>query len=170
LDNNEVDFINCQGVLHHTSHPERILSEFKRILRPEGHECVMVYNRDSLWFHLYTAYEKMVLQGEYKGLSIEEAFSRNIDGSGCPMARCWVHEEFEAISRSVGFSCEYHGGYLSYPELFSFRSYYDKAIADTRLSSEHRIFLQSLVLNKKGLPLYKGFLAGMGGVYTLKHS
>ena len=86
-----VDHVNCQGVLHHTSHPERILAEFARVLRPGGTATIMVYNRNSVWLHLCTAYERMIVEGAFRGLDVEEAFARNTDGPECPISRCYRH-------------------------------------------------------------------------------
>src|SRR4051812_48672595 len=43
-----VDFLNCQGVLHHVSDPESILRELRRVVKPAARGVVMVYNRDSI--------------------------------------------------------------------------------------------------------------------------
>lgn len=46
------DEIYSFGVIHHTDHPERIVAEMKRVLRPGGRFLVAVYHRWSL----FTAY------------------------------------------------------------------------------------------------------------------
>ena len=75
----EVDYIYCEGVLHHTTNPEVTLGEFSRILKRGSKVCLMVYNRHSLWLHLYTAYQKMVIENAFPGMDILQAFSRNAD-------------------------------------------------------------------------------------------
>src|SRR5205807_1671750 len=80
-----VDHVNCIGVLHHTSRPDLILAEFYRVLKSGGTGCIMVYNYESVWLHLYTAYERMILEGAFQGLSIRAAFAKNVDGEGCPI-------------------------------------------------------------------------------------
>src|SRR5438309_3634919 len=50
-----IDHINCGGGLHHTSQPTSILREIFRVLTPGGTLNVMVYNRESIWYHRYTA-------------------------------------------------------------------------------------------------------------------
>lgn len=168
LEDSSVDYINCAGVLHHTSDPLALLKEFHRILKPGSRACIMVYNRDSLWYHLFTAYERMIVQGAFKGLSVEEAFGRNTDGENCPIARCYSADEFIASCREAGFDCEYAGGYLSDTELSSYKKYGKKALADKRLNDEHKEFIAALTFDAEGLPRFRHHYAGIGGVYWLR--
>ncbi len=161
-----VDFINCQGVLMHTNLPNRILVKLHRVLKPNCRTCVMVYNRDSIWFHLYTAYEQMIVKGNFTEMSVAEAFSRNTDGADCPIARCWRPEEFALMCESAGFVCEY-GGYLSDTEVNSLKKFRQQALEDERLGAEHTEFLRELVFDGKGLPIYRSKYAGVSGVYHL---
>jgi hypothetical protein len=39
------------------------------------------------------------------------------------------------------------------------------AISDIRLNEEHRNFLSELVFNEKGMPMYKGNIAGIDACY-----
>ncbi|MGQ0812303.1 MAG: class I SAM-dependent methyltransferase [Nitrospiraceae bacterium] len=110
LADNSVDFINCQGVLQHVTYPERVLREFFRVLKPTGRAVIMVYNRNSVWFHLYTAYEKLVVEKAFSGLDTATAFSKNVDGVTCPVARCYVSEDFSRICERIGFVVAYAGG------------------------------------------------------------
>lgn len=163
-----VDYIYCEGVLHHTSNPRDILADFGRVLRPGGKACIMVYNRDSVWLHLYTAYEKMILQGEFKGLDIDSAFARNTDGVECPIARCYSGSEFSAICERAEFEVEYVGGYLSLHELGCLKRLARRAVKDDRLAPMHRQFLQLLTYDQQGFPMFEGKHAGVGGVYRLR--
>ncbi len=163
-----VDYIYCGGVLHHTSNPEAILQEFYRVLRQGSEACVMVYNRNSLWLHLYTAYDKMILKTAFPGLSLTEAFSKNTDGEACPISRCYAPEMFIAMCKQAGFPrAEFVGGYLSRHELSLLKDLGRKAIEDHRLGTEHREFLRNITYDKKGYPMYQGKHAGIGGVYRL---
>ena len=45
---NSFDFVYSWGVLHHTPDIAKAVSEIKRVLKPWGKTCVMLYNRDSL--------------------------------------------------------------------------------------------------------------------------
>jgi len=167
LGDQTVDYINCSGVLHHTSVPQDILKEFYRVLKPHSRACIMVYNRNSLWFHLYTAYDKMVVKNAFSGLSLDEAFSKNTDGEACPISRCYRSEEFIGLCETAGFQAEFVGGYLSQHELNLLRALHGKALKDDRLADEHKEFLRGLVNDEHGYPMYNGKHAGIGGVYTL---
>ena len=167
LDDNSVDFINCQGVLQHTSHPETVLQEFHRVMKPQARGVVMVYNRDSLWLHLYTAYQCLVLQDAFPGLNAYEAFSRNVDGVACPIARAYAERDFRSLCEEIGFIVEYAGGYLAETEMASLKRYRESALQDPRLQDEHKEFLRNLTFDRTGYPLYRGKHAGIGGVYRL---
>jgi ubiquinone/menaquinone biosynthesis C-methylase UbiE len=167
LADHSVDYIYCEGVLHHTSYPQEILKEFFRILKPNTTAMIMVYNRDSLWFHLYTAYIKRILENTFLNMDIETAFSKNTDGENCPVARCYKSSDFIALCEASGFQTDYVGGYLSLHELNCLEKYKETAIADSRLEEEHRNFLLNLKLNDLGYPVYDGKYAGIGGVYKL---
>jgi ubiquinone/menaquinone biosynthesis C-methylase UbiE len=162
-----VDFISCQGVLMHTSEPGKILSEFFRVLKPNSKACIMVYSRPSVWFHLYTAYEQMIVKKAFSGLKVEEAFSRNTDGLDCPMSRCFPKEDFIGMCMQAGFECQFAGGYLTETELICLKRYLNLALDDTRLGQNHRQFLRSLDFDEKGLPKFQGYYAGVPGVYHL---
>lgn len=170
LDDATVDHVNCQGVLHHTSDPEAILRELARVARPGGTGTIMVYNRDSVWFHLYTAYERMVVEDVFPGADVHEAFRRNTDGPDCPISRSYPPEEFAALCRDAGFDVEYVGGYLSKHELNVLDRSWASAIGDVRLASEHRDFLRALHYDFEGRPMYEGRHAGIGGTYRLRKS
>lgn len=167
LEDASVDYINCAGVLHHTGNPQILIQEFHRVLRPRSLACVMVYNRDSLWFHLYAAYVKVIVEETFGGLNIEEVFSKTTDGVDCPIARCYRSEEFISMCEAAGFQCEYVGGYLSDTELESYRKYGKAALRDKRLPSEHKQFIASLTFDSEELPKHNGLHAGIGGVYRL---
>jgi ubiquinone/menaquinone biosynthesis C-methylase UbiE len=168
LDTASIDFVNTGGVLHHASDPLGILRELRRVLRPGGRAHIMVYHRDSVWWHLWTAYVRMVVQGDFAGLSIEEAFARNTDGEECPISRAYRGEEFLAMCREAGFEGRFLGGYLSQLELKVLADHLDDAVASSRLDAEHRDFLRALTFDDRGFPLHEGRHAGIGGVYRLE--
>ncbi|MGQ0535348.1 MAG: class I SAM-dependent methyltransferase [Methanobacteriota archaeon] len=164
-----VDHVHCGGVLHHTSNPEAILEEFARVLRPGGTARIMVYNRDSVFFHLLVAYEAMIRDARYAELSVEAAFARSTDGGECPLARCYRAPRFLEVCRDSGFSdCAYAGGYPARAELEALWRRRGDALAEPRLGAEHKEFLQALSPDSQGLPLFEGKHAGVGGVYRLR--
>jgi SAM-dependent methyltransferase len=170
LSDGYVDFFQSQGVIHHVSHPEALLRELHRVLKPGGNACVMVYNRDSIWFNLYVAYEVMIRDGQYSDLSIEDAFTHCTDGPDCPISRCYRGDEFTALCSEVGFEVEYLGGYLSQVELTSVAESLREAREDARLGGEQREFLNSLTFDEDGYPMHAGLHAGIGGTYRLRRS
>lgn len=160
-----VDFAQCAGVLHHTSDPQGILRELRRVLKPGGTARFMVYNYESLWLHLYTAYVRMIRERAFPGMSLLEAFARNTDGEECPIAHCFTHEEFGPMCAEAGFDWQYLGGYLSTHELQLLARYRDEALASSGLDDRHKDFLRELTVDDQGLPLYRGLHAGIGGSY-----
>ena len=52
-----IDIIHTMGVLHHIENTNAVFREFKRVLKKDGFVQAMVYNRDSIWYHLHVAYE-----------------------------------------------------------------------------------------------------------------
>jgi ubiquinone/menaquinone biosynthesis C-methylase UbiE len=168
LGDEAVDFFQSQGVIHHTSDPDGILRELHRVLVPGGRGVIMVYNRQSLWFHLYTAYEKMIVAGAFEGLDVHEAFRRNTDGPECPISRSYVPSEFVALCEAAGFEAEFVGGYVSTNEMRALEQSWLKAIVDQRLAAPHRNFLRSLTFDVAGRPMHEGRHAGIGGTYRLR--
>ena len=168
LDDGSVDHVSCQGVLHHTSDPQAILGELCRVLRPGGTGSVMVYHRDSVWWHLWTAYDRMIVDGTLAGLELTEAFRRNTDGPECPISISYRGQDFVAICERAGFEARFLGGYLSRHELERLRTSWAAAIIDERLADEHRTFLRALTYDIGGLPMRRGVHAGIGGAYRLR--
>ena len=166
LPDGSVDYINCLGVLHHTSQPDAIMKEFFRVLAPGGRATIMVYHRDSIYVNLRIAYELQIVEGQYRGLSAMEAFSALADG-GAPIARLHGAEEFAAYCRSFGFETTYMGAAFSQTELDSWKRCGRQAMEDTRLGPAHRSFLAELVEDARGFPMRDGMPAGLDAVFRL---
>ena len=109
LEDASIDLIHSSGVLHHTPHPLAILKEFRRIVRPDGSAQIMIYNHDLIFVHLGVLYTKMILNGEFPGLSLEEAFQRSTDGPDCPISRCYRPPEWITLCHEAGFDAELRG-------------------------------------------------------------
>jgi SAM-dependent methyltransferase len=162
-----VDYINCQGVLHHTTDPARLLREFRRVLTSRGRAVVMVYNRDSVYFHLYAAYVLMVVQELFHGQSVEAAFTASTDGPRCPIARAYTARDFVVLCEGAGFSATFSGGYPAEEEIAWMNEHLDAALASPRLGEPHKTFLRDLETDDLRYPMYRGHYAGVGGVYHL---
>jgi len=125
----------------------------------------MYNDKKSLWFHIYSVNERMIIQEAFSGLNAHEAFSKNTDGEECPISRYYTPEQFASICQAAGFeSIGYKGGYVSESELKSLHKYGKIALEDESLSDEHKEFLRSLVFDSREMPLYLGKNAGIGGV------
>jgi ubiquinone/menaquinone biosynthesis C-methylase UbiE len=168
LSDGSVDYVHCAGVLQHATDPSGILAELRRVLRPGGSGRIMVYNRDSTWFHLYVAYRLIVRTKEFAGLAVEEAFQRSTDGFDCPIARCYRPAEFLAMCTTAGFEAAFVGGYPSNLELEVIASDLKRARRSRRLAAEHRAFLATLTIDDRGYPMSGGKHAGIGGVYVIR--
>ncbi len=166
LEDGSVDYVHCGGVIQHTTSPELVLRELARVLRPGGRGRIMVYNRDSLYFHLYTAYTRRILEGLFDGLTPDEAFARNTDGPKCPISRAFRPSEFCELARGAGFEIEFLGGYYADIELELWRDTGADALAEPRLGDEHRDFLRRVTDGADGYPEFEGSYAGVGGVYA----
>lgn len=166
LEDDSIDLIHSSGVLHHTPDPKRILREFARVLRPDGSAQIMVYNYDSIFVHLYAAYQKMIVEGAYRGLTLRQVFSKLTDGESCPISECYTPAEFATTAESAGFKCALKGCAISVFEMRLLPSRFD-AVADRRLPAESRAFLYDLTFDDKGRPLHGGAVAGVDACYRL---
>ena len=167
LDCESIDYVHSSGVLHHTPDPVAILREFHRILVPGGRARIMVYNRESLWLHLYVAYQKQVLEGAYAGLSLLDAFSKTTDGEDCPISRAYAPTEFVGLCRQAGFIADYLGAAISMHEAGLFQRLRYDAVQSRALPSESRRFLLELKLGSHGFPMYRETYAGVDACYRL---
>ncbi len=162
FENNAFDVVHSSGVLHHILDPLPTISELHRVCRPGGQAQIMVYNADSVWMHLYVAYQKMVLEGQFAGLDMKAAFARSTDGENCPVARCYRAAEFATVLEKAGFEVTGIGSSISCnPEMQLLPKRYE-AILDQRLPAESRKFLAYLTFDDRGRPVHDGRVAGIG--------
>jgi ubiquinone/menaquinone biosynthesis C-methylase UbiE len=167
LDDGSVDYLHCSGVLHHTPEPLTLLKECRRVLRSGGTARIMVYNYDSLWVHLYVAYQKQLVEGAMQGLDLRAAFAKTTDGPDCPISRVYRPAEFVALAVEAGFDGRFLGAAVSMHEAGLLPKRFD-AIADRRLPSECRRFLAELTFDEHGLPRHRSHFAGINGCYLLR--
>ncbi len=168
LPDGSVDWIQCGGVLHHTTHPHAIVRDFKRVLRPGGEGRLMLYNRDSVMYHVWIAYAQMIVNNAFPGLTVDQAFTRSTDGPDCPISDAWQSQRVLDMIERAGLEGTYRGGYVSVMELEWLEQYGGAAKADERLAGEHRRFIAELERDANGLPMWRGKYAGIGGVYTIR--
>jgi len=169
LPDSHVDWVHCGGVLHHTTHPAEILGEFHRVMKPGSEGRLMLYNRDSVFYHLAIAYVEMIVNQAFPGLSVDEAFTRSTDGPDCPVSDAWPPQRVLDLIAKAGFDGEFRGGYVNvHEEMDWLREYGDAAKADARLAAEHRRFLSELTTDVHGYPMWNGKYAGIGAVYTIR--
>jgi SAM-dependent methyltransferase len=163
-----VDYLQCLGVLMCASSPKGMLEQFRRVLKPTGRAAIMVYNRPSVYYHLYTAYEKMIVEDAFPGLTVDEAFQRNTDGPECPLSLAWEPGDVRTMCEDAGFTATYTGGYLAKHELVCMERSWDRAIVDERLGDESREFLRDLRMDHRGLPMRGAWHAGVGAMFHLQ--
>jgi SAM-dependent methyltransferase len=168
LDDGGIDYVHCAGVIQHTTAPELVLRELARVLRRGGRGRIMVYNRDSLYFHLYTAYARRILEGLFADLTADEAFARNTDGPDCPVSRAFRPSEFCELATRAGFEVEFLGGYFADIELDLWQTSGADALAEPLLGDEHKDFLRLLTDGADGYPCFDGRYAGVGGGYAVR--
>jgi SAM-dependent methyltransferase len=160
-----VDLVHSSGVLHHTPIMDSILAELRRVLKPGGQARFMVYHADSLWMHLYVAYERQIVQGIDSNLDLAEAFQKSTDGPGCPISRCFTQSQFDKRASATGFRLESFGVAVSAWEMTLLPKRF-AAIMDPRLPATSRDFLAGLRFDEHGLPLARrGVHAGVDGCY-----
>ena len=164
LDTSSLDFVISSGVLHHIFDLDSALSEIHRVLKPGGRLLTMVYNRDSVWAHLYVPYLRQIKSKIDPGLSFGEAFRRSTDGADCPKSVCYRPAEFESILADRGFRGGYTGAAISVHEMGLLPYRFD-AIQDSGLAEEHREFLVRLTFDEFGRPLHEGRVAGIDGFF-----
>lgn len=190
IEDNSVDFINCVGVLMHCSYPEHILQEFFRVLKSGGRARVMVYNKYSIWKHLYVGYQKMVLgqpinhaavaedhysaenKKYYEGLDLERVFTMSTDGPNCPVSANYSPQEFIALANKAGFQAEFSGAYFSILELGIFRKFRDDIIGNklprfNEINEVSKDFIKHITISNDGYPKYNNHNAGIGAVFEL---
>lgn len=164
LEDSSVDHIHSSGVIHHTPNPQAILAEFRRILRDDGEIRIMVYNYDSIYLHLYTAYIVQLWENRYRDLSVRDAFRHLTDGDDCPISNVYRPDEFLGLANEAGLQGELLGCAVSNCEMLWMSKRFE-AIGDRDLAREHRDFLTDLTFDNRLRPMYGGRHAGVDGCY-----
>jgi ubiquinone/menaquinone biosynthesis C-methylase UbiE len=168
LEDSSFDFMHSSGVIHHVEDTVATLQELRRVMAPGARGQIMVYNRNSIWFHLYVSYQIRLVEGRYADIAIEDAFARSTDGEDCPISRVFAPDDFTAIVEKAGLRCRFIGAGISAYEAMLFHELRFKANMDRRLPKESRRFLHDLTLDSRGLPMYGSHLAGVDACYEIE--
>lgn len=165
-----VDHVHSSGVLHHVPDPVRVLRELRRVLRPDGRMRLMIYNRDCIWFHLFSAYTVRFTQNVRAPaggrLTVEDAFRRSTDTADCPISHAWTPADVAMLAAQAGFRARHLGNAVSVREVAILPERFD-AILDPELEDEHRRFLLGLTFDARGVPFSGEHAAGIDGCYEL---
>ena len=164
IESSSIDLVHSSGVLHHVKNIEFALTEIRRIMKVGGKLQVMVYNYNSIWLHLYTAYVYRIEIGLYKEHSLLEAFRRTTDGPYCPISYCYKPYKFLEMVNLLGFKGQFKSASMSLHELELLPRRF-AAIQNRKLAREHRDFLSAISFNEFGHPLVNGDVAGINACY-----
>lgn len=165
-----VDHVHSSGVLHHVPDVLAILKELRRVLKPGGTMNVMIYNYDSIWFHLYVAYVKCIVEGLYTDKSLREAFRHTTDGPNCPISNVYKPQEWIEICEETGLKASLKGVAVSLWECHVLQQHRHMACMNERLPAESRDFLLSLTFDENGFPMWQDRYAGIDGCYSIARS
>ena len=128
----------------------------------------MLYNRDSVMYHVWIAYAQLIVNDAFPGLTVDQAFTKSTDGPDCPVSDAWAPQRVLDMIAAAGLEGTFRGGYVNFMELDWLKRYGPDALNEPRLGQEHRQFIAELELDAQGLPTWHGNHAGVGGVYTIK--
>lgn len=113
LSDNTFDFIVCNGVVHHTPHPEKAVANLYRVLKPGGLLSIQVYYRN--WFlrrpawwitrSLLNALEPDPSRDMICEAKTPDEFARLYDGKGNPLGRLYTHQEFKQLLSQFKITC-----------------------------------------------------------------
>ena len=167
IDDNSIDVIKSDGVLHHIENVDFVLREFKRILKKNGVINLMIYNRDSLWFHLHVNYELMVKKKIFSNSSDEEVFKISTDGFQCPVSYCFSPSKFIEICKKNKFRTKLKNVSISLFEL-SKVNLINEAINSEKIKLSSKDFLKQIYF-KRRIPYFRKNIAGINAYYELRN-
>lgn len=96
----EYDLVYSFGVIHHTPHPERVIEEIRKYVRPGSTVKIMVYHRYS-WKVLWI----ILTEGKGRFWRIDDLVARNSEAqTGCPVTYSYTRRDVPQFLR--GFQVE----------------------------------------------------------------
>tara|TARA_B100000989_G_C19511458_1_gene459285 strand:- start:344 stop:1258 length:915 start_codon:yes stop_codon:yes gene_type:complete len=166
IKHNSIDIIQSNGVLHHIDDLEFVFQEFDRILKDDGKIRVMVYNKNSIWFHLHVAFEMKIKKEIWVDLSLEDLFAKTTDGFDCPISHCYEPKSFINICKKNNFKACLTGISISLFEMSKINLMWE-AQKSKLLNVESTDFLKKIEFNKRGIPYYEKNVAGINSYFEL---
>ena len=114
LDSSSVDFVNCQGVIHHTPNTEDCVKEIYRVLKKGGRASISVYYENFLikvaakYLPLINWFSKILLRDMGRDRAFHNAKSKDdlirlYDGKDNPIGKCYSKAEFFNMVKNAGF-------------------------------------------------------------------
>jgi len=127
FDDASFDHIYSWGVIHHSPQTETIVAEMRRVLRPGGTACVMIYNRTSINYYVEIMFLRKIFRTllrpsfmprllatilrfdraklerhrailrDRPRMTKQEWISINTDGPDCPLAKVYGAAEARAL-------------------------------------------------------------------------
>jgi len=83
------DLVYSFGVIHHTPHPAGVITEIRKVIKPDGEFRMMLYAKNS-----------------WKNFMIEGGFDQPEAQSGCPIAFTYTQDEVRQLLADAGFEAE----------------------------------------------------------------
>jgi|TARA_Y100000294_G_scaffold173180_2_gene188932 ubiquinone/menaquinone biosynthesis C-methylase UbiE len=115
LDDETFDFVNCQGVIHHTPNTGACLEEIFRVLKPGGRGSISVYYENLLVrvasrsLPIFRIVAKLLLRDTGRGrnfakIRTKDDLTRYYDGADNPIGKSYSTKEFRYLLESSGFN------------------------------------------------------------------
>ena len=87
------DLVYSFGVIHHTPHPDRVVTEIKKYLLPAGELRIMLYSKVS-----YKLFSVMHEEGVWDMSQMDELIARNSEAqTGCPVTYTYTFDEVRRL-------------------------------------------------------------------------
>jgi len=87
------DLVYSFGVIHHTPHPDRVVTEIKKYLPPAGELRIMLYSKVS-----YKLFSVMHEEGVWDMSQMDELIARNSEAqTGCPVTYTYTFDEVRRL-------------------------------------------------------------------------
>jgi 2-polyprenyl-3-methyl-5-hydroxy-6-metoxy-1,4-benzoquinol methylase len=102
LDEEPYDLVYSFGVVHHTPHPERALSEMRALTAPGGTLKLMIYHRRS-WKVFWT----VAAQGRGRFWRADELIAQHSEAeTGCPVTFAYTRSQARELVEGSGFQVQ----------------------------------------------------------------